>query len=186
MLQWCKPNTGLPNPIGVHLGIIQTVESRTPLLLSAYPWGKCSCKIALMLKRLGNFETRGTYAFHSAQNSRSFRGNQMDWTILVWPGQNIKLVPYDWSCWSDWNVPFHFTNIICCLHFCSSVFWLQNDHTTTKCVAALVGSVKQECLFHWVNRISEILNWNICWMESAPDTVYCWCLSAVSWVGKRF
>ena len=117
MLQWCKPNTGLPNPIGVHLGIIQTVESRTPLLLSAYPWGKCSCKIALMLKRLGNFETRGTYAFHSAQNSRSFRGNQMDWTILVWPGQNIKLVPYDWSCWSDWNVPFHFTNLLSSLLF---------------------------------------------------------------------
>ena len=87
-----------PTPLGYT---IQTVESRTPLLLSAYPWGKCSCKIALMLKRLGNFETRGTYAFHSAQNSRSFRGNQMDWTILVWPGQNIKLVPYDWSCWSD-------------------------------------------------------------------------------------
>ena len=75
---------------------------------------------------------------------------------------------------------------ICCLHFCSSVFWLQNDSTTTKCVVALVGSVKQDCLFHWVRRISEILNWNICCMENALDTVYCWCLSAVSWVGKTF
>ena len=129
MVQWCKPNTGLPNPIGVHLGIIQTAESRTPLLLSAYPWGKCSCKIALMLKRLGNFEARGTYAFHSAQNSRSFRGNQMDLTILVWPGQNIKLVPYDWSCWSDWNVPFHFTNLLSpFLFFCILVTkWQYNN-----------------------------------------------------------
>ena len=159
-------------------------ESRTPLLLSAYPRGKCSCKIALVLKRLGNFEIKGTYAFYSAQNSWSFRGSQMEWIILVWPGQNIKVVPFDCSWLLDWNVPFHFS--ICCLRFCSSVFWLQHDSTSTKCVVALVGSVKQDCLFHWVRRISEILNWNICCMENALDTVYCWCLSAVSWVGKTF
>ena len=52
-----------------------------------------------MLKRLGNFEARG--AFHSAQNSRSFGGNQLEWIILVWPGQNIKVVPYDWPCLLD-------------------------------------------------------------------------------------
>ena len=63
------------------------------------------------------------------------------------------------ACWTKMSL---FILQICCLHFFSSVFWLQNDHTTTKCVAALVGSVKQECLFHWVHSISEILNWNIC------------------------
>ena len=68
-----------------------------------------------MLKRLGNFEARG--AFHSAQNSRSFGGNQLEWIILVWPGQNIKVVPYDWPCLLDQNVPFHFTYLLSPLLF---------------------------------------------------------------------
>ena len=30
ILQWCKPSKGLPNPIGVHLGIIQFVGLNCP------------------------------------------------------------------------------------------------------------------------------------------------------------
>ena len=82
-----------------------------------------------MLKRLGNFETKGTYAFHSAQNSWSFRGSQMEWIILVWPGQNIKVVPFDCSCWLDWNVPFHFSNLLSpLLFFCMLITtWQYNN-----------------------------------------------------------
>ena len=46
------------------------------------------------------------------------------------------------ACWTEMSLSIL---QICCLHFCSSVFWLQHDSTTTKYVVALVGSVKREC-----------------------------------------
>ena len=46
------PSEGcLPIPLGVNLSILQTVESRTPLLMSAYLWDKYSFKKALMLNK---------------------------------------------------------------------------------------------------------------------------------------
>ena len=50
-----RPNEGcLSSPLGnVHLSILQTLKSRTPLLVSAYLWDKYSFKKALMLNKFG-------------------------------------------------------------------------------------------------------------------------------------
>ena len=138
-----------------------------------------------MLKRLGNFETRD--AFHSAKNSRSFRGNQMDLTILVWPGQNIKVVPYDWSCLLDWNVPFHFTNLLSpLLFFCILVTtWQYNNQ-----MCGGFGWICKTRVYSFIGHIEFtkfqtviFVEWKVPQIQSMIGN---WCLSAVSWVGKRF
>ena len=44
----------LPSPVGnVHLSILQTVESRTPLLLSAYLWDKYSFEKSINANKVG-------------------------------------------------------------------------------------------------------------------------------------
>ena len=63
----------------------------------------------------------------------------------------------------DRNVPFHLTKLLSpVLLPCMLV-----TRTITKCAVAWVGSVQPECTDPLGSWISEISNWNFCWMESA-------------------
>ena len=64
----------------------------------------------------------------------------------------------DRICWSDRNVPFHFTK----LFSPGPLICILLTSTITKLAVALVCSVQLECTFHWASGFSEISNRNIC------------------------